>query len=274
MTIASAPTAAGSRQVAIEHHDDRVATLTLQRPSEGNALTPELLGELAAALDELAASPARAVVLTGAGRAFSLGGDLGVIRSALARPQDAQAQVDHALSRLAGVVLALRALPQPVVAAINGQAAGAGLALALACDVRIASARAALNFAYGALGTSPDGGMTWFLPRLVPPGRATQLLIEQPILRAPQALEEGLVSEVAPAAELLDRARRYAARLATVAPHAVRTARELVAGAADGSLPAQLERERDAFARAVATEDFREGVDAVLEGRRPVFHGR
>jgi|SRR5215213_7148305 len=269
-----AGTASGLEHVQVTVEDE-VATLTLNRPDAGNSLTHEVLAELDAALDSAASEDrAHPLVVTGAGRAFSTGGDLAVLLEGLERSRDeAVADADASLAALADVIMRLRRHPAPTIAAVNGQAAGAGFSLALACDIRIASARAAFHFAYGALGTSPDGGMTWFLPRVVSPARAAELLIEQPVLRAPRALEEGIVSEVVPADELLEAARKRAGRLAAKAPHSVRTARPLIESGAEATLAEQLVREREEFAAAVRTDDFRAGVAAVMEGRRPVFSG-
>lgn len=256
--------------------EDDAAVVVLSRPESSNALTPSLFNDLRRALDSLdAVGRLRPIVLTGAGRCFSTGGDLRIIRDALDRDDgDPVEEANRSVSQLADVILRIRSMRSPVIAALNGQAAGAGFSLALACDVRIASERAVLNFAYGALGTSPDGGMTYFLPRMVGAARALELLIEQPMLRAPRALEEGLVSEVVAADDLLEAARRRARRLARKAPHSVRMARELIAAGLDSPLQRQLEWEREAFAAAVRTDDFRLGVAAMLAGERPVFEGR
>lgn len=251
-----------------------VIVLVLDHP-ESNALTRPVLREFHAALDAVCSEETvRPVVVTGAGRTFSTGADLGALLEGLARGGDAAAaESNTSLSLLAGMILRLHRLPVPTIAAINGQAAGAGFSLALACDVRIASERVALNFAYGALGASPDGGMTWFLPRLVPPARASQLLLEQPVLRAQAALEEGLVSDVVAHDSLMTAALKRARRLAVKAPHSLRTARLLIEAGAAPSLEAQLRRERAAFATAARTDDLRAGVTAMLEGRRVEFTG-
>jgi enoyl-CoA hydratase/carnithine racemase len=255
--------------------EDQLATVVLARPDAGNALTPELLAEAHDALAAIAADRSiRALVLTGAGKAFSTGGDLSVIRATLEGNGDPQLAVDRSLGMLGEVVLLLRRMPQPSVAAVNGQAAGAGFSLALACDLRIGSRAAAFNFAYGALGASPDGGMTWFLPRLVTPARAAELLMDQPILRADAALAEGLLSEVVEREDLLDAARKRARRLAAKAPHAIYTARALVESSLDLPLAQQLDRERELFAEAVRSADFRNALAAALNGRRPTFAGR
>jgi enoyl-CoA hydratase/carnithine racemase len=253
--------------------EGEVGFIQLDRPESSNALTPEMLGELLETLAWIAG--ARALVLTGAGRAFSAGGDLTTVHAALTEPAGPRLdEVDRALALLGEVVLAVGRLRCPVVAAVNGQAAGAGFSLALACDVRIASRRAVFNFAYGALGASPDGGMTYLLPRVVSPARATELLMEQPMIRATRALEEGLVSAVVEPDELLDAARARAQRLAGKAPHALLAARALVGDSFDRTFADHLRREREVFVAGLETDDIRSGFEAFFAGERPVFHGR
>jgi 2-(1,2-epoxy-1,2-dihydrophenyl)acetyl-CoA isomerase len=171
-------------------------------------------------------------------------------------------------------IVDFRRIPYPVIGAVNGVAAGAGFSLALMCDIRIASEDAAFVCAYGRIGASPDGGMTYFLPRVVGPSRALQLLLEDPILGAEQAREDGIVSEVVPADELLDTARERAGELATKAPHYVRMAKLLVGQSLENSLTDHLQLERHGIADSMATEDLREGVTAFLDGRQAEFHGR
>jgi enoyl-CoA hydratase/carnithine racemase len=157
---------------------------------------------------------------------------------------------------------------------VNGVAAGAGFSLALMCDTRIASEDAAFVCAYGRIGASPDGGMTYFLPRMVGPARATELLLNDPLLSAEQAREMGIVAEVVPAADLMDRAREKAAKLAAKAPHYVRMSKRLVAASLDNSLADHLQLERHGIADSMATEDLREGVTAFIDGREATFTGR
>jgi 2-(1,2-epoxy-1,2-dihydrophenyl)acetyl-CoA isomerase len=171
-------------------------------------------------------------------------------------------------------IVDFRRIPYPVIGAINGVAAGAGFSLALMCDIRIASEDAAFVCAYGRIGASPDGGMTYFLPRVVGPSRALQLLLEDPILNAVQAREDGIVSEVVPADELLDTARERATALAARAPHYVRMSKLLVGQSLENSLTDHLQLERHGIADSMATEDLREGVTAFLDGRQAEFQGR
>jgi len=175
---------------------------------------------------------------------------------------------------LHAAIVDLRRIPYPVIAAINGPAAGAGFSLALACDTRIASESAFLACAYGRIGASPDGGMTYFLPRVVGPSRALELLLEDPNLDAAAALEEGLVRKVVPAEELMDAARAKAEKLAAKAPYYVRMAKRLCGVSIENSLTEHLQLERHGIADSMATEDLRNGVEAFFGGGKPEFHGR
>jgi enoyl-CoA hydratase/carnithine racemase len=161
-----------------------------------------------------------------------------------------------------------------VIGAINGVAAGAGFSLALMCDLRIASENAGFACAYGRIGASPDGGMTYFLPRAVGPSKALELLINDPLLSAQEALEDGLVSEVVPADELDGRTREKAEKLAAKAPHYVRMCKQLIASSLDHSLEEHLQLERHGIADSMGTEDLREGVTAFFERREATFTGR
>ena len=161
-----------------------------------------------------------------------------------------------------------------MIAAVNGVAAGAGFSLALMCDTRIASEDAAFVCAYGRIGASPDGGMTYFLPRMVGPARAIELLLNDPLLSAGDAHEMGIVSEVIPGERLMERAREKAEKLAAKAPHYVRMSKLLVAQSLENTLADHLQVERHGIADSMATEDLREGVTAFLEGREATFTGR
>jgi len=161
-----------------------------------------------------------------------------------------------------------------VIAAVNGPAAGAGFSLALACDTRIASENAFFACAYGRIGASPDGGMTYFLPRVVGPAKALELLLDDPNLPAADALELGLVSEVVPADALMDRARERAVHLGAMAPHYVKMAKRLVGVSIENSLPEHLQLERHGIADGLGTEDARLGVTAFFSGETPKVIGR
>ena len=184
--------------------DGDVATLTLDRPDELNAMSPEMIAELATIAPWLAdRAPFRALVVTGAGRAFSAGGDVTWFRRGLDDPDaDLVASVRHGADVLHQAIVDFKRIPFPVIAAVNGPAAGAGFSLALMCDMRIASDAAFFACAYGRIGASPDGGMTYFLPRVIGPSAAAELMLDDPNLTAADALERGLVSQVVGADEL------------------------------------------------------------------------
>jgi enoyl-CoA hydratase/carnithine racemase len=270
---ASAPPELETLRIEI---DGEIGTLTLDRPDAFNAMNPQMIAELPLAFGWLAdQAPVRALIVTGAGRAFCAGGDVTWFRKGVEDETiDLPANVRHGADVLHQGIVELRRIPFPVVAAVNGPAAGAGFSLALACDLRIASDAAFFAAAYGRIGASPDGGMTYFLPRVVGPSRALELLLEDPDLSAEAALAEGLVSEVVPAAELEASARAKAEQLAALAPHYVRMAKELVGGSIEHTLSEHLQLERHGIADSMATEDLRLGVTAFFGGEKPVFVGK
>jgi 2-(1,2-epoxy-1,2-dihydrophenyl)acetyl-CoA isomerase len=256
--------------------DGEIGTLTLDRPDSFNAMSPELIGELVVASGWLAdRAPLRALIVTGAGKAFSSGGDVNWFKQGVdSEDFDLPADVRRGADVLHQAIVDFRRIPYPVIGAINGVAAGAGFSLALMCDTRIASEEAAFVCAYGRIGASPDGGMTYFLPRMVGPARAIELLLNDPLLSAQQALEERIVAEVVPSGELMDRAREKAEKLAAKAPHYVRMSKLLVGSSLDNSLADHLQLERHGIADSMATEDLREGVTAFFEKREATFAGK
>lgn len=255
--------------------DGPVGTMTLNRPDSLNAMSPQMLAELPIAASWLAdRAPIRALIVTGAGRAFCSGGDVNWFKQGVDDESvDLPAEVRRGAEVLHQAIIDFRRLPYPTIAAINGPAAGAGMSLALSCDFRIASEDAFLAIAYGRIGASPDGGMTYFLPRVVGPSRALELALNDPNLDAKSALEEGLVSEVVSADELMPRAHEKAAKLAAKAPHYVRTAKRLLHESIENSLNDHLQLERHGIADSMATEDLRRGVTAFFAGEQPEFKG-
>lgn len=256
--------------------DGEIGTLTLNRPDAFNAMSPEMIGELIVAFGWLAdRAPLRALIVTGSGNAFCAGGDVTWFQKGVETEElDLPSEVRRGAEALHQGIVDLQRIPYPVIAALNGPAAGAGFSLALACDIRIASQNAFLACAYGRIGASPDGGMTYFLPRVVGPSRALELLLEDPNLGAEEALAEGLVSEVVAPEELLDRARAKAEKLGAMAPFYVRKAKELCHSSIEHTLPEHLQLERHGIADSMATEDLRNGVAAFFGGGKPEFHGR
>jgi 2-(1,2-epoxy-1,2-dihydrophenyl)acetyl-CoA isomerase len=269
---AAAGGAAGSGTAAAEilvTASGGVATITLNRPAALNALTIPMKERLLAALDEASRDPAvRAVVLTGSGRAFCAGQDL---RERLA-PEPPSFD-DELRLRYNPIVRAICDLPQPVIAAVNGVAAGAGASLAFACDLRIAAEEASFVLAFGRIGLVPDTGATWTLPRLVGAARAAEIALLGEVVSAADAVRIGLVSRVVPATELAAEAAAMAGRLAGLAPGATTATKRLLAGAFDRELDAALEAEAEAQAAAGSHPDHAEGLAAFVEKRPPRFGG-
>ncbi len=256
--------------------DGEIGTLTLDRPDALNAISPEMIGELVLASAWLADHAGlRALIVTGSGRGFSAGGDVNWFKRGLEDPEhDLAAEVRHGADVLHQAIVDFRRIPYPVIAAVNGVAAGAGFSLALMCDLRIASTEAAFVCAYGRIGASPDGGMTYFLPRAVGPARAIELMLNDPLISADEALELGLVSKVVGPDALLAEARAKAEKLAAKAPHYIRMVKSLVAQSLDNTLADHLQLERHGIADSMATADLREGIGAFFDGRQPEFTGK
>jgi enoyl-CoA hydratase/carnithine racemase len=256
--------------------DGEIGTLTLDRPDAFNAMSPELIGEMTVAFAWLAdRAKLRGLIVTGSGQAFCAGGDVTWFRKGVESGEiDLPSDVRRGAEVLHQAVVDLRRVPYPVIGAINGPAAGAGFSLALACDIRIASSTAFFAPAYGRIGASPDGGMTYFLPRVVGPSKALELLLEDPNLKAEAARELGLVSEVVGPDELMATARAKADELAKKAPHYVRMAKYLCGVSLDNSITEHLQLERHGIADSMATEDLRQGVETFFSGGTPEFHGR
>jgi len=250
-----------------------VATITLHRPAAMNALSTQLKESLLSRLTEVAEnSRVRAVVLTGAGGAFCVGQDLREHAALLATgdPRPLQTVRDH----YNPIALALATMPKPVVAAVNGMAAGAGAALAFACDFRIAGEGSGFLLAFARVGLSADSGASWTLPRLVGHARATALMmLAEPVTPA-QALEMGLVTLVAPDDRVLAAAHELASRLAAGPTLAYACIKEALAYGGSASLADALEREAVLQARAGGSADHRNATAAFVAKEAPEFEGR
>jgi len=247
--------------------DGAVQTITLNRPDKLNAFTLGVHEGLQAALEEARDPEVRAVVITGAGRGFSAGQDLTAFGEAgdVAEMLRATYHVN---------VLAIRALEKPVIAAVNGVCAGAGLSLACACDIRLASDAAFFVPGFVGIGLIPDSGGSFFIQRLLGTPRAFEWMTSNRRLTAAEAYDWGLVSEVVEADSFAARVAEYAAGLAAAPPRAIAMTKRLYDEAASSTLEQQLEREAQAQAEATQTDDFREGVTAFGEKRAPEFRGR
>ncbi|WP_149263427.1 enoyl-CoA hydratase-related protein [Actinomadura sp. K4S16] len=251
---------------------DGVGTITLNRPDGMNSLTVEMKESLRAAVVRAAADPAvRAVILTGAGRAFCAGQDLREHGDNLAAGRGLDGTVrDH----YNPIVLAIAGMRKPVVAAVNGVAAGAGASLAFACDLVVASDKARFATAFTGIGLAPDSGMSWTLQRLVGRAKAAELLLLGEPVKAQDALEMGLVTRVVPADELAPASVELARRLAsgpTVAYGAVKAALD---HAATHDLASALEREAELQDECEKTSDHHNATEAFLKKQQPVFEGR
>lgn len=248
---------------------DRVATITLDRPDALNALTIGMKGELLAAFRSVARDrEVRAVVLTGAGRAFCAGQDL---KERLV--PDATPLAVEVRDRYNPIIRAMRDLDQPIVAAINGVAAGAGASLAFACDLRLASDGASFALAFGRIGLVPDSGATWFLPRLVGPAKAAELALLAEPLSAADAVRLGIVARVVPGDSLAGEAHAMAQRLAAMAPRALAMTKHALDRAWTRDLASSLDEEAWLQGIAGATSDHAEGLNAFVEKRPPRFTG-
>jgi 2-(1,2-epoxy-1,2-dihydrophenyl)acetyl-CoA isomerase len=244
-----------------------VLTITLNRPDVLNAFNSELHRAFAAALKDARDGGVRAVVITGAGRGFCVGQDLTEFREA---PGDIAKRLRDSYHPN---IRAIRALEKPVIAAVNGAAAGAGMSVACACDIRIAADSASFIPAFINIGLIPDSGGSYFVTRILGPARAFEWLTSGKKLTAAEAHAWGLVSEVVEAGGLAARAAELAARLADMPTRGIGMTKRLLDSAVDASLEEQLEREAQLQAAATQTEDFREGVAAFLEKRPPKFSG-
>ncbi|MCH8346799.1 MAG: enoyl-CoA hydratase [Chloroflexi bacterium] len=255
------------------HVEEGVATITLNRPEALNALDDQMGEELEEVTRRCRADAGvRAVILKGAGRAFCSGADLREVFGQLVQGE-ARAGL-RMLEGLHAAITEIQRMEKPVIAQVHGPAVGAGMGLALACDLTIAAQTARFIIGYDKVGLSPDGSMTYFLPRLVGPKRALEIFYTGEVIDADQAKRMGLVNRVAPDVELEKETRALAQQVAQGPTLAFGRAKELVYHGLNESLETQLEKERECLGLSAASEDFREGVRALIDKREPQFVGR
>ncbi len=259
--------------------DDGVALLTLNRPASRNALSDTLSPALRRMFARLGEMPeARCVVLTGAGTAFCAGGDVkGMVPAATPRPDrptTPEAIVADLTERQRSLTGALHALPQPTIAALPGPAAGAGLSIALACDLRIAAESAFVTTGFANVGLAGDYGATWLLPRLVGDAKARELFFTAERVDAQACLALGIVNRVVPDADLQTEAMAWARQLASGPTVAYARMKANLDRASQVDFPTALAHEAEATVAAAQTADHREAVAAFVAGRKPLFEGR
>jgi len=253
---------------------DGIATLTLNRPERLNALGDSLRDDLHDAIVRSSVDPdVRVIVVTGAGKGFCAGGDVKAMNENREAGRERPVLEKVAPSR-DRTLLAMQDAPQPIIAAVNGAAAGAGMNLALACDIRIASTAARFAQAFVRRGLHPDWGGTYFLPRIVGMAKAAEMIFTGDLIDADEALRLGIVSRVVPPEELMPAVHELARKIATGPPVAIRLARRALYHNAECDLRQALEFETFAQNVCQETEDAREGIRAFVEKRAPVFRGR
>lgn len=251
--------------------DNGLATITLNAPDKLNAVSRKMIAEIKTCWEELAADTSvRAVLLTGAGRGFCAGADLADPDREASATADSGAALDKYFNP---TIRAMRALPKPIVSAVNGVAAGVGMSFALASDIAIAGKSASFLQAFARIGLLPDGGSTWFLPRLVGEQRARALAMLAPQISAQQAKDWGLIWDVVEDAELMKTATDLARRLADGPTMALSRIKEALGQASGNTLSQQLDVERDFQRELGRSGDFKEGVAAFLAKRKPAFKG-
>jgi 2-(1,2-epoxy-1,2-dihydrophenyl)acetyl-CoA isomerase len=248
----------------VSKEEGGIVVFTLDVPQQLNPISLALMDAMNEALDALPAHDSRVLVIRANGKGFSAGGDMTAIEKGLTAPSVIEALIDG----LHRCVLALRRLPLPVIASVNGAAAGAGFSLAMICDHVIAARAAKFVVAYPQLGTSSDGGLSYTLRHKLGASKALEVMLLQNALSAEQAAQLGLVNTVVDDDKLQDETLATARRIAALPPHAVRELKQLVTDIDDEALERQLDLEKEAFLRCARTADFRERVEAFLTRQR------
>ena len=251
-----------------------VATITMNRPDALNALSVQLTQDLSAAVRQAVGDGARAVVLTGNGRAFCSGGDLREMQSMGEMEGRVEAFLEGPLEALHELIRLIRETPIPFVAAVNGVCAGAGVNIALACDMVIAADDAAFREAFVRIGLSPDCGGTFFLPRAIGEKRAAELFMTGDAVTAERAAQIGMINSVVPAADLMAEAGKLAEKLAAAPTGAIGRIKRMLNASTSNDLTAQLALEHECQIESGRSSDFKEGVAAFFEKRPPMFTGK
>ena len=252
--------------------DEHVATISLNRSEKLNAFTDEMLFELVAAIDQCEQNPAvRVVILTGKGRGFCAGGDVTAMGAdADNRPSTTKRHVSEAIQAFPK---RMATFDKPVIAAVNGVAAGGGMDLALACDIRTAAKSASFGETYAKIGLLPGGGGAYYLPRIVGASKALELLLTAEFIDADQAKDIGLVSHVYPDESLLEETHKIARRIASLPPYSVMNIKRTVYQSLNANLDAALEIVSSHIAIAKASQDHAEAIAAFREKRPGHYHG-
>lgn len=254
--------------------EGNVGIITLNRPAQYNVISQELALAFCTAIREYAEDATlRAVVLTGNGPAFCGGGDIRFMNAAREEGRTV-ASFENLFPMLHGAILNMREMPKPIIAALNGVAAGGGLGLALACDFRVASPKVTLLTAFLGIGASPDSSSSFFLPRYVGIGRATELFLRNKPVSAEEALGLGLLNAVVPPEKVLDEAMTVARELAQGPTGAFGRTKQLLNQSFSTSLQEHLHDEARLITISGSTNDFAEGLTAFLGKRKPVFTGK
>jgi 2-(1,2-epoxy-1,2-dihydrophenyl)acetyl-CoA isomerase len=271
--MSEAARSVASNPLILESKQDGIATLTLNRPDKLNAINKDLAIALNESLGRLTTDKSiYVVVITGAGRAFCSGGDLGLIGEG--RKNNDTTELEPLLRAGMHAVLKIRSMAQPVIAAVNGAAAGAGMNIALAADIRIASESATFGQNFIKVGLFPDYGGTYFLPQLVGPARAAEMFYTGDMIDAKEAQRLGIVSRVVPGAQLEAETRALAKKIADAPSVSIRAMKNALFGSHKLELEKALDDEVEQQLKCFRSQDCREGISAFLEKRAPKFHNK
>jgi len=271
--VSNPPQPAQAGAIILEQRYEGIAVLVMNRPDRLNALNNELASALNDALGRIAKDPnVNVVVITGAGRAFCAGGDLGALGKG--RQTGATHELEPLLRAGMQMVLKMRTMPQPVIAAVNGAAAGAGMNIALAADIRIAAEEATFGQSFAKVGLFPDYGGTYFLPQLVGPAKAAELFYTGDMIDAKTALALGLVNQVVPAAQLEAAVKTLAQKIAQGPSLPIRAVKKALFASQEKELAQALDSEVREQVRCYLSDDCNEGMRAFFEKRPPKFQGK